>query len=122
MHAMLQALGVFHAHLVPMVLLVVCACSAPVDRLALLLDLLALLRAKPVLPVFSALQDPRSIQLFAQQDHIAWPIAPPLHVTLVFSAQQERNSFRTTTPSALRESTALLALLLFAAPLAHTLP
>jgi hypothetical protein len=101
-----------------MVLLVVCACNAPVVRLALLLDLPALLRAKPVLPVFSALQDPRSIQLFAQQDHIAWPIAPPLHVTLVFSAQQERNLFKITTPSALLVCTVLPALLLFAAPLA----
>ncbi len=120
--AMLQAQEVSRAHLVPMARLAACVCPAQEDHLAFSPEPPALQCAKPVLQESRALQDPRSTLLFAQQARTAWLTEAQLRVTPVFSAQQERNSFRTTTPPALRECTALLALPLFAAPLAHTLP
>ena len=118
MHAMLEAQGVFHAPLVPMAHLPECVCRAQEVRSAFLPEPPALQFAKPALQVSLALQDQLRTPTFAQQDRSAWPTAAPLHVTLVFSAQQERNLSKTTTPFALLVCTALQALLLFAAPLA----
>ena len=74
-----------------------------------------LLFVSRALQVSLALLDQRQTQLFALLDSIVWEIAGPSHVMQEFTAQQELNSLRTTTPSALRECTALRALHLFAA-------
>jgi len=112
---MRQALRVFLALLVPMALLAVCACHAQVVPTEQLLELLAFQCVDLVLLVFHVLLDQTQTKLFAQQDPSAWPIAAPFHVTLVFSAQQERNLFKITTPSALQVCTVLLEWLRFVA-------
>ena len=113
--AILQEQQVSHVHLEHMALLPVCACLALGVLLAFSLVPQVLQCARLVLQVSLALQAPQSTLLSVQLAPIAWPIAALLHVLQESSAQQERNSFRTTTHPALQVCTVLLVLHLFVA-------